>query len=155
MSNAIELNPLVGFDDIRFGMLEPHVVSLLGEPSTRSTDEAGDVVLEFASPQLECGFSSDDGGRLTSLTVLDSCFQLHGTGVVGMTSDALIALGETCPTPFVVAFEEFPALDARSCDVDALSMLFWLSEDAVTAVSLFPAHDEQRDTWRWPSATAE
>jgi len=141
------VRPLVGLDDVRFGMSRDDVEQLLGEPEERAVEIDATEQTEawyYWTRELSLTFDAEADWRLTTIDVGSPAAELRGKRLVGATLDELrAALPE-----FAL---EWNGSEFEPIEVDDLSMFLWIEDGVLDSIQWsvpLGADDEEQ----WPSA---
>ena len=135
--------PKVGVDNIKLGMNQKDVQSILGIPVNKDKVEEEEI-WEFENG-LELSFQAEDGYRLSSITVMaDSAF-LDSKLIIGITESELESI-----FPAFRLDEDFKK-DGKSYYADELQIMAWVFDKEVFNVVIFPEYDEDSELPIWPA----
>jgi len=154
----MDILPGVGVGEIKFGMLEPDVISILGKPDEIKEDEyasgSGDIyrMLSYFSLNLDLSFDKEDDFKLGSITISGHDFRLFGQKLfdkpMNLVKSFVSKIGHEIPK-----HEDFTIDDSdpRIClDYDTLGMLFWFGSGKLTEIDCRYFFEEDGETEIWP-----
>ncbi|WP_281558116.1 hypothetical protein [Thalassomonas sp. RHCl1] len=146
----MEIKAKIGVDKIYLGMNMTEVRAAWGDPEEISTfipleDKPQDRTVDWKySNGIELCFDSEDDFLITSITCESQQVTINGLLVIGLTSKELrlrfpaIKLDDE----FVLAIDEYRH--------PSLELSFWVQNDRVNAVTIYPAYDESGKEIIWP-----
>jgi hypothetical protein len=146
----MEVVPFVGFGGIRFGMTADEVILALGPPDAIE-DSYGDASHDYEESGLLLAYSSEDGGRLYSITVNSSTFVLNSVPIVGVSEDSLQTMGQGGILPGLALDEDFDFLDAKKYECDVFGLSFWVRDGLVSNFTMLVQFDASGDRAIWPT----
>jgi len=95
MIKNFEIKPGYGFDSIKLGMTREEIVKAIGKPHhTEKTkhDEGGDAeTYYYENPDFDLSFESEDGYRLSYISVESTEFHISGKIKMGDSQEAVLA----------------------------------------------------------------
>ena len=148
----IEIQPFVGFGQIKFGMTLEQVKTLLGEPtsSTKDKHEDGtdDVSLLYGEQGVELSFMSEDEYNLGLITCYAPTFTVDGTSYTGLSETEFL---ETAKFEDLIQDEEFVEVDSKDYTVDSKGLSFWIQDGFVESITLFPEYTADGEEIVWPA----
>lgn len=148
------ITPFVGIGEIRFGLREDALMQLLGEPDEIMEDEFTDQSisrsLEYQSLGLQLILDSEDGYRLTTITATNQTTTINDIAPVGKTEEELKALADALGVTDLVLDDELSDLGSKDYYSDSKGLSFWIVDELVDSVSMFPAYEEDGETIIWP-----
>jgi hypothetical protein len=148
----IEIQPFVGFGQIKFGMTLEQVKTLLGEPtsSTKDKHEDGtdDVSLLYGEQGVELSFMSEDEYNLGLITCYAPTFTVDGTSYTGLSEAEFL---ETAKFEDLIQDEEFVEVDSKDYTVDSKGLSFWIQDGFVESITLFPEYTADGEEIVWPA----
>jgi hypothetical protein len=147
-----EIQPFVGFGQIKFGMTLEQVKTLLGEPtsSTKDKHEDGtdDVSLLYGELGVELSFMSEDEYNLGLITCYAPTFSVDGTSYTGLSEADFL---ETAKFEDLIQDEEFVEPDSKDYTVDSKGLSFWIQDGFVESITLFPEYTADGEEIVWPA----
>lgn len=147
-----EIQPFVGFGQIKFGMTLEQVKTLLGEPtsSTKDKHEDGtdDVSLLYGEQGVELSFMSEDEYNLGLITCYAPTFTVDGTSYTGLSEAEFL---ETAKFEDLIHDEEFVEVDSKDYTVDSKGLSFWIQDGFVESITLFPEYTADGEEIVWPA----
>jgi hypothetical protein len=147
-----EIQPFVGFGQIKFGMTLEQVKTLLGEPtsSTKDKHEDGtdDVSLLYGEQGVELSFMSEDEYNLGLITCYAPTFTVDGTSYTGLSEADFL---ETAKFEDLIQDEEFVEVDSKDYTVDSKGLSFWIQDGFVESITLFPEYTADGEEIVWPA----
>ena len=148
----IEIQPFVGFGQIKVGMTIDQVKLLLGEPtsSTKDKHEDGtdDVSLLYGEQGVELSFMSEDDYNLGLITCYAPSYTVDGTSYTGLSEADFL---KTAKFDDLVQDEEFAEPDSKDYTVESKGLSFWIQDGFVESITLFPEYSEDGEEIVWPS----
>ena len=142
----MNVRPLIGLDEVRFGMTRDDVERLLGEPEERAVECDGDEQTEawyYWSRRLSAHFDAEVDWRLTTLDLGSPDAVLRGRRLVGATLDELrAALPE-----FAL---EWHGNEFEPIEIDDLAMNLWIEDGVLESIQWSVPLDADEEE-RWPS----
>lgn len=147
----IEIQPFVGFGQIKFGQTLDQVKSLLGEPTSSTKekydDGTNDVSLLYGDLGAELSFMSEDDFRLGLITCYAPSFVLEGTAYIGLSETDFANIA---PFTDLEQDEEFATPESKDFTSDSLGLSFWVQDGFVESITLFPKYTEDGENIVWP-----
>lgn len=144
----MKIIPLVGIDNIVFGSSRDEIKKLLGEPTTTIKHEwPDDTDTEswiYEALGLELNFGSDEDYRLTTITTSSPDATLDGVQPVGLAEEKLKEL-----LPAVKLDDDFDE-NGKDYFYPEKEISFWILNDKVFNLTLFPEYDENGEEAIWP-----
>ena len=146
----MEIKPKIGIDCIKFGMTMEEVRSLWGQPNSidyfipikeRPEDRSVNWEYDFG---VELSFDCDDEFLLGSITTRAKKTSLNGIEIIG---DTLGAMKRSYPK--VVLDDDFEE-NGQDFVLAELELSFWIIDDIVDSITIFPAYDERGNIPIWP-----
>ena len=148
----IEIQPFVGFGQIKFGMTIDQVKLLLGEPtsSTKDKHEDGtdDVSLLYGEQGVELSFMSEDDYNLGLITCYAPSYTVDGTSYTGLSEADFL---KNAKFDDLVQDEEFAEPDSKDYNAESKGLSFWVQDGFVESITLFPEYSEDGEEIIWPS----
>lgn len=139
---SVEVLPFVGFGAVRLGMQEGPFREQLGVPDEITREYEGDVTLSYAQQGFQVTFYASDDSRLGSITFESERFVVQGNRVVGVSVERLVELGAQGVLPGIYLEQDWPELAFSNYDCDHLGLSFWVQNDVVESMTLYPRYDE-------------
>lgn len=94
----MEIKPGIGIDNLKFGMTQDQVVSLIGSPSRIMVDEdseSNNPVYQYNDLKLRLTFYSLDDLKLSYINAAHPNIKIYGNPIVGIpTRDVINSFGE-------------------------------------------------------------
>jgi len=148
----IEIQPFVGFGQIKFGMTLEQVKNLMGEPTgnTKEKHEDGteDISLLYGEQGVELSFMSEDDFRLGLITCYAPTYTLDDISYTGLSEEDF---KNTAKFTDLKQDEEFAEPDSKDYTVDSKGLSFWVQDGFVESITLFPEYTEDGEEIVWPS----
>lgn len=150
----MEIKPLVGFKDIKFGLSKEQVIEALGEPHSEDTsnfeDGSSDVAMVYNELGVTLVFSSDDDFRLSSVTFYTSDATLFDEKFIGKSEEFLLENAESKGISDLTLDDDFEELEAKDYASEKLGLAFWVQQGVLDSITIFPEYDEQGEEIIWP-----
>jgi len=149
----MEIIPFVGFADIKFGMSEDEVVSILGPAAQRETEQfddgSNDITLRYAKPGVDLTFYSEDDFRLGTITFFTPNYKVLGNAIIG--EDEAVFVGNASNRGFddLTLEDDFEDLDSKDYFSEKYGISFWVCEGKVDSITIFPEYGDD-DEVIWP-----
>ena len=154
----MKIEPGIGVGEIRYGITEPELVALLGEPSTSTKEEyiegSGDwhVTLSYEDHGMSFIFDIEDDYRLGGITIDREGYQLWGKDVFGISRDEMesMLLKVTGEQPI---FEDYSTddLEPHWCLIhDRTQIMFWFDSDKLSEMQCSYFFEDDDETVIWP-----
>lgn len=83
------LRPAFGFDSLLFGMKQPDIESIYGQPSMYYKDAEDNVILVYNSLMSKLTLYADEGFRLSYIVTSKPDAELYGEKFIGQSFDNL------------------------------------------------------------------
>lgn len=147
----MEVKPKVGLDCIHLGMTMDQVRALWGQPESinyfipiekRPEDRSVNWVYGNG---VELSFDCDDNFLLGCITARNKCASLGGIRIIGATSSEM-----KLRFPSVVLDDDFEE-NGQDFVLRELELSFWVIDDVVDSIAIFPEYDESGNVPIWPS----
>jgi len=146
--------PHVGFDKVRFGQSEKQVTLLLGKPDDISrvsyTDNSVSIVLQYFDLGVELDFSSDHDFLLGAITFHSNEHVLNGVDLIGLNESGFIMRAKMIFSDLKLD-DDFKDIDSKDYISDLNGISFWLDNEIVESISIFPEYKDDDETPNWPS----
>ena len=140
--------PLIGFDDVKFGDSREQVLKVLGEPDEKHDvefpDGASTESWSFDGLQVELNFDSDLDYRLVRITFYHQEVVLEDVSVIGKSESELQQL-----FPQIYLDDEMGDM-GYSYEWLEKEISFWVTEGVVRNFTLFVPLDENGTRIMWP-----
>lgn len=146
----MEILPYIGVEKIKFGMTMNQVRDLWGQPDhieyfTALKDKPEDRSVEwFYDCGIQLSFDSDNCFVLGSINIESRVALLNGLSVVGIDSNELEKR-----YPEVELDDDFGE-NGVDYTLDNLGLSFWVVDQIVSNVTLFPEYDKKGNEPIWP-----
>lgn len=148
----IEIQPFIGFGQIKFGQSLEQVKSLLGEPtsSTKEKHEDGtdDITLLYGEQGVELSFMSEDDFKLGLITCYAPTYVVEGISYAGLSEEDF---KKTAKFTDLKQDDEFAEPDSKDYTVDSKGLSFWIQDGFVESITLFPEYTEDGEEIVWPT----
>jgi hypothetical protein len=145
----MKIKPLIGIDNIILGSSKEAIVTRLGNPDSTSSDEWPDNTISetwlYPKMGVQLNFDSDDNYCLSTITTTSKNVVLEGINPVGLNINTII---EQIP-----AIELVEVLEGNVKDYvyPEKEISFWVVDDIVENLTLFPEYDKITDAPIWPA----
>jgi hypothetical protein len=145
----MKIRPLIGLDNLFLGTSKEAAKDLLGNPEETWTEEfVGGIKSDewrFSKKQIELSFDSDDAYVLSSITVCNPESRLDGLSVIGIPLEELLL-----KFPGLQLDDDFEEL-GKDYVLPEAELSFWVVDDEVQSVTIFPKYEDDNETVTWPS----
>ena len=139
----MKIYPKIGIDGIRLGMNKTQVQEVLGKPSLIEK-ESQDEQWQY-DEGIELLFQKEDLNLLGTITITNIAAQLDSKTIIGINERELLN-----NFPYLTLEDDFEENGKDyTCPEKELSV--WVSDGAVSNVTLFPAYDKTGEIPVWPS----
>ena len=146
----MKIRPLIGLDNLLLGTSKEAVKDLLGNPEEKWTEEfSGGIKSDewrYSKKQIELSFDSDDAYVLSSITVCNPEGRLDGLSVIGISLEELLL-----KFPGLQLDDDYEEL-GKDYVLPEAELSFWVVDDEVQSVTIFPKYEDDNETVKWPSA---
>jgi len=148
-----EIIPYVGFDKVRFGQTEKQITILLGKANDISrvsyTDDSVAIVLQYFGLGVELEFSSHDNFLLGTITFYSNEYVLNGVDLIGLNESGFILRAKIL-FPDLELDDNFKDIDSKDYVSNSNGISFWLEDEIVESISIFPDYQNDDETPIWP-----
>lgn len=148
------IRPFIGIGGLLLGSDRTLIFENLGEPDKRSTrtfkgDNSRGDSWDYHQIGINLTFSSVDNWLLGTITVESEEAEIEGLRLIGLPeNDFLESLKRA---GIEVRLEDyFKDLGAKDYSCDRFGLLFWISDNKVTSITLFPKYDASGNNPLWP-----
>ena len=142
------LKPLIGIDNIVLGSSKKVIFDLLGEPDSTSSDEWPDGTISeswlYSESNLTLNFDSDDNYRLSTMSSNSKEAEFEGLKLIGLNINTLIK-----SHPSIILDEDLTG-GVKDYVYPEKEISFWVVNDIIENVTLFPEYDKSNDLPVWP-----
>lgn len=142
------IKPLIGIDNIMLGSSKELVFDLLGQPASTKSDEWPDGTISeswlYPDTGLTLNFDSDDNYRLSTINLTSKEAELEGLKLIGLNISAVIK-----KYPSIILDEDL-AGDVKDYVYPEKEISFWVVNDIIENITLFPEYDKSNDLPIWP-----
>lgn len=139
----MKINPKIGIDDIKLGMNQNQVKSILGQPSSIEKEKHEESWLYDHG--IELMFQKVDLYLLGSITVTDPAAELDSKSIIGLGEQELLER-----FPYLALEDDFEE-NGKDYTSSEKELSVWVSEGIVSNVTVFPNYDETGEIPLWPS----
>lgn len=144
----MEIKIGIGLDSIRFGLLQPELIKILGQPDKINNEEREDhVVLYFNNIMTKFYFNLDSQGKLCSIATINPEASLFGQSVIGLAKENIISLLQTNG---VSSFdcEDYESFDTIFCEEIWSSFTFEFNR--LREIEFSVLMDDSGNFEKWP-----
>ncbi len=154
--NEIIIRPFIGVGDAILGSSEARILEVLGEPTSIEDEYYGQEeiaenlskIYKYDDLEIDLTFSAADEFKLGTITVYSTAASIYGIKLIGLHENDFLKkaleLGHGKP----VLDDDWT--EYRDYVIDSLELSFWVLEDIVDNVSIFPQYDETGNIPLWP-----
>lgn len=150
----MEIQPHIGFNDIKFGLTKAQIIENLGEPDGEETsnfeDGSSDLSMVYNELGITLVLSSEDDFKLSSITFYTSDATLSGEKFIGKNEDFLLENAESKGISDLMLDDDFEDLEVKDYASDKLGLAFWVQKGLVDSITIFPEYDEEGEEIIWP-----
>lgn len=144
------IKPLIGIDNIILGSSKEFVFELLGQPASTNSDEWPDGTISeswlYPASGLTLNFDSDDNYRLSTISSNSKESELEGLKVIGLNINTVIK-----KHPSIILDEDLTG-GVKDYVYPEKEISFWVVNDIIENITLFPEYDKSNDLPVWPIA---
>lgn len=144
----MKIKPLIGIGKITLGSSKEVIINLLGNPDLTKSDEWPDSTISESWHYPDLGvvlnFDSDDNYCLSTITTTSKEVELEGLKPIGLKIDKVIEC-----MPSVILDEDLTG-GVRDYVYPDKEISFWVVNNIIENITLFPEYDKSNDTPIWP-----
>ncbi|WP_136809967.1 hypothetical protein [Desulfosediminicola flagellatus] len=144
----MNIKPLVGFDNIKFGFTREKVKEILGKASTTEKvdfpDGSSTDSWIYEKLNIELNFDSDEKFRLSRITFHSKNAELDGICIIGKNEEELV---KHFPQVYL---DEDLGESGNNYEYLEKEISFWVMDGVVKNFTLFVPFDEAGNTILWP-----
>ncbi|MCU4175569.1 hypothetical protein [Carboxylicivirga sp. N1Y90] len=148
--------PHIGFGNVKFGMEEHEVSSLIGDPDETEIQNYGDGgeanVLYYDDLGLSMSFDNEEQFKLVEISFENEAFVLHGTIKVGMLKEDFLKALENLEMGDYdsekMDDEGFENMEQLTFEKENVNV--WIEGDKVSTIQIGPEFVDD-ETIRWPA----
>ena len=157
MLNQIVIKPNYGIEGLRLGSKKNLIQEILGTPDNTTTGNIpecdfrnNDETWEYNSLGLELTLSSEYDYLLGSISITSEEAILFDCHFIGLNENEFLnRIQNACPYP-VFLEDDLSEVDSRNYRCEELSLDFWINENILEAITIFPEYDETGEHPLWP-----
>ncbi|MDH5484258.1 MAG: hypothetical protein OEY43_03390 [Gammaproteobacteria bacterium] len=144
----MNIKPMMGVENILLGTSKEAIIKLLGNPDLSRSEEWPDNTISetwtYSTMGLQLNFDSDDNYCLSTITLTSKDVVLEGIRPIGLDINRLIE-----QLPSIILEQDFEA-NAKDYIYPEKEISFWVVDDIVENLTIFPAYDKITDAPIWP-----
>ncbi len=149
----MEISPHRGIDGILLGSTRRDIESLLGPPEKKFRGQFDDSVesevWSYRLLRLELAFDSDVDFRLARITTTYPDVNVRGFNPIGLAENFLMVRYPDLELQLDCGDEGKDFID-RELDIS-----YWVENNIVTSISIYPQYDDIEQVPRWPSPDSQ
>ncbi len=146
----MEIKIGIGLDSIQFGLLQPELIKILGQPDKVNNEEREDhVVLYYNKIMTKFYFNLDSQGKLCSIATINPEIIFFERNVIGLEKEYIISL---LKTNGVTSFdcEDYESFDSIFCEEIWSSFTFEFNR--LREIEFSVLMDDSGDLEKWPES---
>lgn len=147
-SKPVIIKPLIGIDNIILGSSKESIFDLLGQPESTNSDEWPDGTISeswlYSASDLTLNFDSDNNYRLSTISTTSKQAELEGLKLIGQNIKPVIN-----NHPSIILDEDL-ADGVKDYVYPEKEISFWVVNDIIENITLFPEYDKSNDLPVWP-----
>ena len=153
----MEIKPGIGIGQIKFGISEEELVTLLGKPHSVEAGEyvenSGDLNRKLIYQEgLSFTFDLEDNYRLCCISIRNQGYKLFGRDLIGLPL-AIVRSFMSKQLSEIPKYEDWSSEESPNhvlLDYDSLGMLLWFNDDLLDEIQCSYLFFEDDQTVKWP-----
>lgn len=154
----MNIKPGIGFDQIKFGITELELISIIGKPD--KVDECEYVkgnrewhrVLWYFAQNIHFTFDKDDNYRLGTITIMGSGYSLFDKELFSLPLETVkrFLVMQTSEIPKVEDWTFDNEVSHICLDHDGLGIIFWFDDGNLSEMQCSYLFQSDNETVIWP-----
>lgn len=148
------VKPLIGIDELKFGLTREEVKTKLGDPSNitieKCEDGITDEIWDYYELSLELIFSEDDDLMLGTIEVTKDDVKINDQKIIGISEQELVDIFPKLDLGELQFDDVDKSFSSYSYHCDDSNISFWIQNKQVTSFWIMPEYDDSSEVVIWP-----